>query len=455
MCKILYRTVFIFKGLVATLFFAGYMTGNEKITIPMERARSALPDLNFGFSAPQRFSAMRTSFSSDSLDLKDVPSGYEREYGSLVSLSDGTCEQCMGSPKSGNSHIAVAMNKEYYMPDSCPHLETNTSICFSMRKTDVLVVIAAGPLDGIFEEFSWGVYLYDRKDLSSRDLIQAPLYDPLRLTRAETHALVVGFVPDIVDHIIETIGDRYVTHAMPIPERYVKTGDMPQDNDRISIVLKSIPKRGAIVDEFYEELKRECSVVLFKLTNPELVQEYSMSDSYSRLIRHSTINGKISTERDTLERDMEAEISTMPKPDFVTRMRDLRRILGTTDIEKCIDLDMNCLAEDWDVSYTVSDPLIFPRDPRYKVLVFGVDHPEASRTTLGLFEAETNREVFSVPKISENGKSYKVWLAANCSEIVERCYQVPFGENALFLRERMYGVTDAKDMVEPFVIRWS
>jgi hypothetical protein len=191
-----------------------------------------------------------------------------------------------------------------------------------------------------------------------------------------------------------------------------------------------------------------------------LADHVSAGASYRKNQIMGFLAGKVSSEIQTfggLMNQMVSDLKNSYSTQSAQQMVNIRDFFKVKDPIDCINKDINCLAEDWDVAFTVSGPLVFPDSPNYKILVIGIDHAEAKLTTLGLFDSNTNQEVVRLPKLDAQGGVYMTWLARNCSQTKGLCTEVPYsvapGATHLYLRERVYGIYSYDNLIAPFVFR--
>lgn len=95
-----------------------------------------------------------------------------------------------------------------------------------------------------------------------------------------------------------------------------------------------------------------------------------------------------------------------------------------------------------------------PSSKDYSLLIIGIDHPEGRRTTLGMFDAQTNKELMALPTNEESGDMiYALWIARDCSMRFKPCVELDIPESKEFyLRERSYGTTSNANFVQPTIL---
>ena len=125
MCSKMCYAFVVVKAMFVCVAVFGYMTGKQTIVIPMNKLTPVLPEMKLEMPHFLGYSAREIPRDED----------FVFEYGSLVRLENGTCDTCMGSPNTRNSHLAVTFETENGFPDTCTLAETNTSFCFRLRKT--------------------------------------------------------------------------------------------------------------------------------------------------------------------------------------------------------------------------------------------------------------------------------------------------------------------------------
>lgn len=455
MCLPSCKTLFIFGALSFTIGLLIFAAGPSIITVPMQKIEGLLPKPHLSI----KFGAIKGAPRSINYVDSYQKGGFDVEIGKMVSLSKGTCTQCMGSKSVGTPHWAVSFVQKGGTTPDCNYNNTEYGTCIHLDKNEAIMIFTEGPTTGVFDAFSWGVYLFDRFDTGGRDLIQAPLYDPIRLQRPGPTILIASYLPELSDALIASIDlpdvDPTNIHILPVPGDIVQTGFGSQNNDRLAILLKSEAKHDDTDFSFADTV-----VLKLKISDRKARVGIRSGATYSHGERLGYLSGKISSEKNTFTYTVEQVISDMKTTFNVAstkQMSVLRDILGTKSVQNCIDLDFNCLAEDWDVSFSVSGPLVFPDPSNYKVAIVGVNHSEAQLTTLGLFDATTNQEVIPLRKLDSEGGIYLVWIARNCSTTPAPCTEVPHSvaPNAtpLFLRERVYGVHSYDNLVAPFVLQ--
>lgn len=455
-CKSLLFMIVVGGLLILSVMIAG----PGIITTPMETARELLPTPHLTLT----FGAVHGVANPIDYEAPFSNAGFVVKNGKMVPLEGNTCTQCMGSPSHSNPHLAVAMPHSGKTRHSCQYNLSSYDTCFKMRKTDSMIIITEGPPKDMFETFSWGVYLYDTQDETGRDLIQAPLYDPLRIRREGPTILILTFLADIADVLVESISlphiDSRNIFVLPLSEEVIDTESGYQSMDRISVVLKSIPKDVTQAQDFYQLLKQDTKVLKLSLKDQENAKKLAQYSSYPSKSFVGHTDGKQYSERASFSSVLDAMVSDIKKEYNVEVSRHLtviRDVFGARDIEECIKGEINCLAEDWDLSYSVSGPLIFPTPSNYRHLLIGIDHPEASLTTLGLFDVKTNQQVIELPKLNSQSGIYYQWMARNCSQTPDPCYEIPEeiapGNAELYLRERIYGVRSYEGLVTPILLK--
>jgi hypothetical protein len=264
-------------------------------------------------------------------------------------------------------------------------------------------------------------------------------------------------MPDIAQVLVGAIQmpdlDFGNTYILPIPGDLIQTDKGPKNDDRIAVLLKSIPKDTANDFSF-----QQTTIMRLKMPTKDLRAKVRKGNTYkSKLGVFTTKVGSELTLLGPLVRQTVEEIKAEHNVLSEFKMITLRELLGTSGFQDCIALDMNCLAEDWDVAFSVSGRLYFPDTPDYKFAVVGVDHAEASHTTAGLFNVILNQQVVSLPKIDEQGGVYVRWFARDCSQSPQPCMTVPFhvtpNTTELFLKEHVYGVRSYENLVLPIVLK--
>lgn len=152
MCTRFWKYLLMVKGIAITFMIAGYISGKEDIVIPMERFSGLIPNLKVSLSP-------KTASWQESIN---ETGDFRIETGKLVSLYQGTCERCMGSPVNKNSHMVVSFERDRGFEETCNHPDTNGSTCMRIRKTDVFVLFTRGPPKGLFRSHSWNTILFDK-----------------------------------------------------------------------------------------------------------------------------------------------------------------------------------------------------------------------------------------------------------------------------------------------------
>jgi hypothetical protein len=272
--------------------------------------------------------------------------------------------------------------------------------------------------------------------------------------------LIISCMPELSDTLIESIQlpdvDPRNIFVLPVPETLVNSGNA----DRISVVLKTVPKDETKASDFYKDLTADTTIMHLRIGDSNLAHQISKGAAYTDPRNLGYLSGKLSSELSTFTPTITkiiGEIKDVNNVLSVRQMTVLRDFLAVHSIQDCIEQDINCLAEDWDVAYAISMPLVFPDPPNYKTLIIGVEHSEADLTTLGLFDAVTNQEVVTLPRPDSQGGIYFQWIARSCSQTPQPCTEVPVsaapGAKTLFLRERVYGAHSYDKLVTPFVLQ--
>ena len=451
------------KFVLAILASIGFLwlivrvAGPNILYVPMESIKGYLP-------RPHIVLTMGSAYLMGATKREYDIDSFVNTKGDVVPLTMGTCKYCMGSPTNQNPHYAVAF-EELSADDSCHYNlgDKDLKTCFRLRPTDVIVIRTKIP-KLVKGELSLGVYLFDKYDSGNRNLLQAPLYDPLRFTDAGYHVIVVTFLPELGDYFAEffkqnndvVTQDVSVT-VLPIPSEFVSSGLSIQTDDRISILIKSL----FVDDSTLRMLHENTHVSMYRVDNADLATKIGNGVRY---MGHRTEPSGASSnyEKKVVLPMMLSFIDDIKQKHNVQNSRQLvvfREITETYNTEDCIVNDMNCLAEDWDLDFSISGPLVFPEPPSYKLLVVGIAHNDAHMTTLSLIEPKKNQQVYTFPLMlpEEDQSFYHFWMAADCRETPSPCLEIPNEilnmKIPVFLRERVYGIRSYEGIVSPFILK--
>lgn len=397
------------------------------------------------------------------MDVSDMINAYEKagyhvESGKLLQMKYGTCEHCFGSPSDKDHHMIAAFPSEDLFEKSCRYENTSLFSCYTFKKTDCMLIISDGPDSNIIDSSSWGLYLYDTSYFQGRDLIQAPLYNPVRLERNSRMAIITCSLMDMTESLRESmrkIGMHDIDiHDLPIPEDIVNVGGIIQNRDRLSLILKFINNKSIDASEFYDTMMKN-SIVL-KLTTKNSASEIQNGRTHE--MRSSYVKESKTDEYTFFSNSIDREIHKLEKEFNVIQKKSLtivRDVFDINDFESCMEKRINCLGEDWDTAFSVSSPIYVSRE--HDILIIGVDHPESKLTTLGLFDSRNNMQTLTLPSISNGGNIYKLWLANSCDRYKDTCIQWNQTkidmDYPLFIRERIYGTNNYNRMTKPITVK--
>lgn len=411
--------------------------------------------------------AQRTQYVQDAL----LESGFNVTQGRLVPLTRGTCSQCLGSPSmlSQHPHVAVALPFVGEGAAPCPYMGSQDSTCFGVAVTEVILAIVDGPITGLFEEFSWGAYVFDVLGANGERIItQASVDFPTRPTRGNRMAVLFGWLPEMLDAITDILIDSGFhendVHIFPVHDG-IGSSSIADMLPRMNVLLKHIPKSpigGASV------------VAINSIIDDAFVCKISLGDEDDIAAFHTPIlysktgskrparvyNGDRQTERQSLFANFQAVVNRLKNEHNVvgqSKSISIRDFMGVQNAAECVQRKTNCLSEDWDVSYSVSGGFYLPDPAGYMFAVVGVDHPEGRLTTLSLMDAVKNQELAAVTDLeSDDDMVYVQWFARDCSAAPGPCKQigkldVP-SAIPVFLRERAFGLYSHDTLVMPTVL---
>lgn len=442
-----------FAGLIVLILVTA---GPGALVVPAELIKEHLPTPHIALT----FARGKGSPEGTAYNLEEpfMTAGYRVERGKLAPLALGTCEQCMGSPASVNPHLAVLFEGREGATPECFYNNTNLSPALHLNSDEALIIVTDGPTPDTFEEFSWGTYIFDTWDTKGRALIQAGMGNPLRPKKNVRMMLVFTFMPEIAEMLSENLRlpdvDSSGVHWISLSTKLIQTDLAPLYNDRLAILLKTIIRDNARAQKFYGSLIANTEILRFRVQDPEtraLVRRGATHETNAHT-RLGVVHGKEQTELQSLAATVDKVVASVKSKRRVitaTAMLPLREVLNVKGPRDCIENRINCLAEDWDVTYSVSGGLLFPDTTRYSAAIVGVDHPEGRRTTLSLYNVNTNQELATLPL--EDDLVYVQWISRDCKKEPKPCTQINSTEE-FFIRERSYGMEAYENIVPPKVL---
>lgn len=449
MCLPSLKTILIilaFGGLGSLIVFTA---GPGVLTVPFLKIKKYLPTPHISVNFAYAHGASFAPAYDIEKDLKRV--GYTVECGKIGPLSLDTCEQCMGSPASLNPHMAVLFKDHDNTVPELLYDNTNLSTAFHLKYDEALIILTDGPTAHTFLEFSWGVYIFDTWGSYARDLIQAGIGNPLRLKRDKRVMMIFTFIPELMEVLSENLQIPDVEiHMISLSAQLIQTQQAPLYTDRLAVLLKTLPSNTQKALEFYNTILADTRVYRVGINDPRtraLVRRGMGYDSYKGLSREN-MRSEIQELSETLGK-VEDSVKTQRSVVRSLTMLPLREIMGTLGPQDCKTKKINCLAEDWDLTYAVSADITLSYD--YSVAIVGVDHPEGRRTTIGLFDAGRNQEIQTLPEFQREDLIYVHWLSRNCTGEFKPCTQVDL-DGTFFIRERSYGVENYGGFVPPRVL---
>ncbi|RYE15731.1 MAG: hypothetical protein EOP34_02020 [Rickettsiales bacterium] len=326
------------------------------------------------------------------------------ERGYIIKLKKSMCNKCSGS-NDVYSHVAATFLEQ--------GKKKTESYTFHLNKQDVILIDTVNPTEDVLNDYSWNIYAHSisKNNNNNNELLQTPLSLPVRPLNQRRLILLFS----LKDQNTDLIRKKLIDNGFDI-KNIVVIQSMLTDRDytnlnitdiEYSFLFKTKPneKYMPFYFDYIDEIIEKTNIYRLCVETTSNDHFFLQKNNYTNIENNEHnmhhYNNNISNNYEIISKNtinVFEYIITQFKPYYIDNFIDVRKIMYIRNSFDCLIYNLNCLNEEWDVTFLISPSFnISNLKEKSKIYILADKIQDAEYTEILLFDPLRN---FQINRIS-------------------------------------------------------